>query len=130
MARATVVEKKSCARQACEMLTGGGRSSNTVSPKNALENHRSQSDEAELTHPRAGLDTPKPDCQHDGEHPYRGRHHTMAMLEEDSAGHFGHHLTVGKRPVGNRETGFFAGHGCHGDYQKERCYRQENRKAV
>ena len=66
-----------------------------------MQDDGSERGPAQLTHPGALVGAREPDGESYGKDAYEGRDHAMAVLEEDSAGHLRHHLTVGERPVGH-----------------------------
>ena len=85
---------------------------NRNSSEHTLEDDCAQCREPKPPDPRALLGAPKPDCENNGEESDRARDHPVAVLVENAALHFRHHLTVRKRPIRHGKTGLIAGYGC------------------
>ena len=130
-AMATVVEKKSCARQACAMLTGFGSMKMTVMPPSTpCSDHRGERDPAETAQPAAALGAHQPDRQADREKADGGGHHAVAVLIKDAALHGRHQLAIGERPIGHREARVITGDEASGHHQKQRAKGPQHRIAV
>src|SRR4051812_5218545 len=83
------------------------------SAENALQNNGAERAPAEIAHPTAGINSPDPDRENDGEKSDGRRDQPMSVLKENSAdpsrnGKEKHVVAERRRPIGNGEANAFA----------------------